>query len=127
MGVNRHAPKSIPAQALRHAENSGIVLYSEATLQELISVLLRPKFHTYIEATAIDELYVRILQSWESVAISQYLTACRDIKDNKFLELAVNGHAHTLISGDNDLLVLHPFQQVTIQKPADFLKAYKII
>ena len=42
--------------------------------------------------------------------IEEQITECRDAKDNKFLELAVCGHATFLISGDKDLLVLHPFR-----------------
>jgi uncharacterized protein len=39
---------------------------------------------------------------------------CRDPKDDKFLALAVNGEAHYLISGDKDLLVMHPFRNIAI-------------
>ncbi|MCX5964508.1 MAG: putative toxin-antitoxin system toxin component, PIN family [Cyanobacteria bacterium] len=42
------SPKSIAAKILNWAENNGTVLYSEATLIELISVLNRPKFSKYI-------------------------------------------------------------------------------
>jgi len=42
------------------------------------------------------------------------INACRDIKDNKFLELAVSGNASAIITGDNDLLTLNPFQKITI-------------
>ncbi|NJN72953.1 MAG: putative toxin-antitoxin system toxin component, PIN family [Limnothrix sp. RL_2_0] len=46
----------------------------------------------------------------------------RDPKDNKFLELAVDGNADYLITGDQDLLILHPFQKTQIITPAQFLK-----
>ena len=46
--------------------------------------------------------------------------ACRDPKDNKFLELAVAGSAGYLISGDEDLLVLNPFRGIRIVTPAEF-------
>ncbi|WP_373274988.1 putative toxin-antitoxin system toxin component, PIN family [Parapedobacter tibetensis] len=36
------------------------------------------------------------------------LTDCRDPKDNKFLELAVSAKAHAIVTGDLDLLILHP-------------------
>ena len=42
-------------------------------------------------------------------------------KDDKFLTLAVAAQADYIISGDADLLVLHPFQGIHIIKPADFL------
>jgi putative PIN family toxin of toxin-antitoxin system len=44
----------------------------------------------------------------ERVAIVRRIRACRDPKDDKFLELAVIGDAELIISGDEDLLALHP-------------------
>lgn len=35
---------------------------------------------------------------------------CRDSQDNKYLELAITGQSECIITGDQDLLVLHPFQ-----------------
>jgi uncharacterized protein len=46
---------------------------------------------------------------------------CRDPNDDKFLEVAVNGRADTLITGDTDLLVLDPFERIPIITPADYL------
>ena len=36
----------------------------------------------------------------ETVDVTEVITDCRDPKDNKFLELAVNGKASHIISGD---------------------------
>lgn len=47
--------------------------------------------------------------------------ACRDPRDDKFLSLAISGHAEILITGDADLLSMHPFRGITILSPADFL------
>ena len=47
---------------------------------------------------------------------------CRDPKDNKFLELAIDAHADTIVSGDSDLLCLHPWRSVAIVSPAAFLE-----
>ena len=48
--------------------------------------------------------------------ITETITACRDPKDDKFLELAVSGQANLIISSDNDLLVLYWFFGMTVQK-----------
>lgn len=53
------------------------------------------------------------------------ITECRDVKDNKFLELAVSGQAACLISGDKDLLVLNPFRGIPILTPQAFLSQSK--
>ncbi len=47
--------------------------------------------------------------------ITETITACRDPKDDKFLELAVSGQANLIISSDNDLLVLYLFFGITVQ------------
>ena len=49
------------------------------------------------------------------------VSVCRDPKDDKFLELALSGAATHLISGDDDLLALHPFRGVAILSPHDFI------
>jgi predicted nucleic acid-binding protein len=46
---------------------------------------------------------------------------CRDPKDNKYLELAAAGRAEIIISGDDDLLVLHPWRGVAIIGPTQFV------
>lgn len=52
------------------------------------------------------------------------ITACRDPRDNKFLELAVAAKAACIVTGDNDLLALHPFRSVPILSPSDFLVSF---
>ena len=48
--------------------------------------------------------------------------ACRDPKDDRILELAVNGNATTVVTGDDDLLVLNPFRGIPIVTPAVLLQ-----
>ena len=52
--------------------------------------------------------------------------ACRDAKDDKFLELAVSGSAAYIIGGDADLLVLHPCRDIAIMTAAEFLQAISV-
>ena len=47
-------------------------------------------------------------------------------KDNKFLELAISGGATHLVTGDDDLLVLHPFRGVAIVTPQEFLDEFAL-
>ena len=46
---------------------------------------------------------------------------CRDTQDNKFLELALSGKGSLIITGDSDLLVLHPFRGIAIVGPQSFV------
>ena len=113
-------PDSIPAKALNWGEDNGVILYSDATLAELLSVLGRSKFAKYIDADNIEGLSRRIQTTWVSVPILKQVKLCRDAKDDKFIELALNGKATHLITGDKDLLVLHPIQNIPIINPRTF-------
>ncbi|NET73225.1 MAG: putative toxin-antitoxin system toxin component, PIN family [Sphaerospermopsis sp. SIO1G2] len=57
------------------------------------------------------------------MTIREEVVACRDPKDDKFLSLAVNGDADYIITGDQDLLVLHPFRHIPIMAPAQFVQS----
>jgi uncharacterized protein len=65
-----------------------------------------------------------MLSTAELVTITERIAVCRDPTDDKFLELAVNGHADVLVTGDLDLLVLHPFRGIPVIAPAAFGHAY---
>ncbi len=62
-----------------------------------------------------------LLVAAEAVTTVEVVTACRDPTDDKFLELAINGRADVVITGDRDLLVLHPFRGIPIVSPATFI------
>jgi len=47
---------------------------------------------------------------------------CRDSKDDKFLEVALNGRGELIITGDADPLDLHPWQGIAILSPAQYLR-----
>lgn len=114
-------PSSIPARAVRHVIAEHTVLASDATIMELADVLSRRKFDPYVtveDRKAFLRLFGRIV---ENVAILHVVRACRDPKDDKFLELAVNGAADIILTGDADLLALNPFRGIQIVSPADFL------
>jgi predicted nucleic acid-binding protein len=57
----------------------------------------------------------------ELVTPQNKISACRDPKDNKFLEAALAGEADCIVSGDADLLVLTPFEDIPILRPAEVL------
>ena len=58
------------------------------------------------------------------VIVTENIEACRDPKDDKFLELAVSGNADYIITGDDDLLELNPFQNVKIITSREFLEFF---
>ena len=55
------------------------------------------------------------------ITVQQQVHVCRDPKDNAVLDVALNGQATCIITGDQDLLELHPYQGMSILTPRDFL------
>jgi putative PIN family toxin of toxin-antitoxin system len=113
--------KSSSDAALKKARSLGSLLFSEATFQELQITLSRSKFDRYVSLQVRSEFIFRLRLASELVEILERVDLCRDEKDNKFLEVAINGRADYLITGDNDLLVLRPFQDVKIMTVNEFL------
>lgn len=115
--------KSKPARAFFAALSNGEVLVSSDTISELNEVLGRKKFNKYLTEEERERFLRSLLQSARLVEIREKVRACRDPKDDKFLELAVNGAADYIVSGDGDLLALHPFRSVQILTPEAFVNA----
>ena len=115
-------PKSIPAQALRRVELEARLLFSEVTMNELADVLSRPKFDPYISRRDRERFVMELCSIVEFVPIIQLVHECRDPSDDRFLEVALNGRADLILTGDTDLLALHPWREIVIVTPADHLK-----
>lgn len=118
--IRRH---SVPALAVEWVRANGVFLTSADTEAELEEVLQRPKFDRFTRIEARAEFFATVCRTRTLVPILERVVECRDPKDDKFLEVAVNGNAAYLVSGDADLLALHPFRGVAILTPADFLAA----
>lgn len=113
-------PLSEPGRAVREALTNHTLLVSEGTLAELASVLARPKCDTYLSAQE-RQAFVRAFESIaEAVVILERVRVCRDARDHKFLEVAINGRADVIVTGDSDLLVLNPFRRVAIVTTAQY-------
>ncbi len=115
---------SKPGQAFRLALEQPVILISLPVLTELIEVLCREKFERYILPQERDRFIEALVREAQLVEIAEEIHACRDPKDDKYLELAVNGAAAYLISGDQDLLTLNPFRGISIITPDEFLRQF---
>lgn len=115
------APHGVAARAVDKALACGVLLLSDATLSELVEVINRPKFDPYLRPE-VRQRFIRLLGGVSRrVHITRTIHACRDPKDDKFLDVALAGGAKAIITGDQDLLALHPFHGIPIQTPATFL------
>jgi putative PIN family toxin of toxin-antitoxin system len=112
---------SVPAEALLKAQ-AATILTSEATRHELAEVMGRSRFDRYIERDLRQRLVEEYINASVAVDIPYPIHACRDPRDDKFLELAVHGRADAILTGDLDLLALHPFYGIDILTPAAYLR-----
>lgn len=112
---------STPARARDRALHGGLLVGTEDTIREFIATLLASKFDAYVARTTREHLIRQFQRVIEIVPMVQVIRACRDPKDDKFLEAAVNGRAGVIITSDKDLLALHPFGGIQILTPAAYL------
>ncbi|QEC54835.1 putative toxin-antitoxin system toxin component, PIN family [Flavisolibacter ginsenosidimutans] len=98
-----------------------ILLISQELLEEIVEVAERPKFKKYFDLFELTELLVNLKQKAEFVQVRSHVNVCRDEKDNFLLSLAIDGSATHVLTGDKDLLVLHPFGEIEILTIADYL------
>jgi putative PIN family toxin of toxin-antitoxin system len=90
-------------------------------MTELADVLARPKFDAYASLEDRQQFLRLLGRIAEMVPVVHTIRICRDPRDDKFLELAVNGEADLLVTGDGDLLALHPFRGIPIITPAAYV------
>src|SRR2546427_7909906 len=115
---------SRPAEAFRKARQLGEILLSLTVAEELNDVLGSEKFDRYITREDRERFLAAFIQAAKFIEVTEQIAACRDPKDDKFLELAVSGHATCIVTGDDDLLVLHPFRGISILSVEHFLASF---
>ena len=109
-------------QGLRNADYQ--LVYSDPLLAELAEVLARPRLPAKYGLTTEDIATVLslILLRGEPVVPARRIGVCRDPNDNMVLEAAVAGQVDAIVSGDEDLLALSPFEGIPVLSPAAFLR-----
>jgi len=98
-------------------------IYSTPMMLEVTEVLSRPKIQEkyHVQPDDITALINLVRLRGELVIPKKTITACRDPKDNKFLEAALAGNADAIVTGDDDLLVLNTFEGIDILRPAELI------
>lgn len=113
---------STPAHAVRLARRNGRLLVSDATMYELAEVLNRRKLNRYVTLKGRQQFLRELARIAEFIPIIQLVRECRDPKDNKFLEVALNGRADVIVTGDADLLKMNPWRGIAILSPKTYLE-----
>jgi putative PIN family toxin of toxin-antitoxin system len=100
------------------------IAQSDETYQELVRRIYKRKFDKYISDQEREDFLRVVKHHSQFVKVESQVEICRDIDDNKFLELAIDSNAVFLITGDRDLLSLKA--QIEYQKlivtPREFLE-----
>jgi putative PIN family toxin of toxin-antitoxin system len=106
---------------LRLACEHDVPALSQSVWDELVEVLHRPRLARFIDPGARDQVLalLRASAAWFEPVLD--VRDCRDARDDRYLELALAAAAHTIVSSDEDLLVLHPWRAVQIVRPARYL------
>lgn len=116
-------PNSVTAKALYLVAEHFEIIVSKATWQEFEQKIKKTSLERYFRNTQDRDAAVHAINRVVThVTVRSVVTDCRDPKDNPFLELALDGKAETIISGDKDLLVLNPWRGVCIQSSGDFYR-----
>jgi putative PIN family toxin of toxin-antitoxin system len=96
-------------------ENNKIrLLFSNELVEEFISVSKRPMFKKYFSEKDVASLLETMSSIGKLIEVKSNIQDCRDFKDNFLLNLAIDGKADYLVTGDNDLLVLKKIKKVQI-------------
>jgi uncharacterized protein len=118
-------PQSVPWQALMCAFEHFEVVTSEPMLEELHASLAKRKHEQYASVATRLEFFELVKQHARTIPVTTTVKACRDAKDDKVLELALSAQAALIVSGDRDLLSLHPFRSIEILSPRQFVDEFR--
>lgn len=110
--------------AARLRAGAYVTILSAPLFEEFVEKLnlprIREKYH--IDAQTIETFVAELAASGEMVMPTRRIEICRDANDNKVLEAAVEGHANYIVTSDENLLILDPFEGIRIVKPRVFLE-----
>jgi putative PIN family toxin of toxin-antitoxin system len=113
---------SFPARVVEKAILSSQILQSAETWAELEDVLNREKFDRYRSIFDRRMYFQYLAEFMHEISVLTKVSVCRDPKDDKLLELAIDGRADLIITGDKDLLALSPFEGIPIITPLAYLQ-----
>lgn len=94
-------PGSVPDRALRAVRRRGaVVVYDARIAAEYRDVATRPKFRS-ITPERLDEMLAMLLEGGERIMeVPVWEGVMRDESDRVFVEVALAGRAHALVTGN---------------------------
>jgi putative PIN family toxin of toxin-antitoxin system len=118
------APYGVPAVLVDRLLRDGRLVFSMPTFAELESRIWKPKFDRYLSIERRQALLREISASAAWVKVPPAIATrrfSRDPNDDVFIHTALAAEVNRLISGDDDLLTLHPLADLHIVAPRNAL------
>ncbi len=118
------SPRGTPAELVDRLLAESRLIFSEVTFAELESRIWKPKFDRYLPIERRKQILFELNSSalWIEIPVSISNQAfSRDVQDDPFIHTALAASATRLISGDDDLLCLHPLYNLHIVTPRSAL------
>lgn len=100
------SPDGTAYRALEKAYRIFQLVQSRETYQELVTRIYKRKFDKYLSNEDRKYFLTVVQDNSQFIQTVTQISDCRDLDDNKFLELAKDSNAEFLITGDQDLLLL---------------------
>ena len=113
----------------RHVVQNGQAVFTQQTFAELNDRMWRPKFDRYVTLEQRKKLLSDIESSalWVEVPpVVLATTYCRDAADDMFIHAAQAAASPWLVTGDDDLLCLHPLGNLQILSPREAHDAWNM-
>ncbi len=101
------------------------IIYCNQLILEMRLVTSKPKLKKYFQEAAVEEMIDLIKTIGFHYSVKPQHHISRDAKDDFLLDLAAISNADFLVTGDKDLLILHPFLNTSIVSPSVFEKRLK--
>ena len=91
-------------------------------MNELADVLSRRKLDSYVRVDDRKQFLRNLASIVEFVPVISRVRECRDREDDKFLEVALNGSADFVVTGDRDLLRMNSWRGIGIVTAPEFVR-----
>jgi putative PIN family toxin of toxin-antitoxin system len=101
------------------------LLFSKELIDEIASTITKPKLKKYFATNGLGEMLTIFEPFIDLIQVKTSVSICRDPKDNFLLELAQDGKADYLLTGDKDLLSIEKFGKTKIISISTFLQTTK--
>jgi uncharacterized protein len=112
--------RGVCSDLLEHCVRHHVVISSRPLLDELRDVLTRKFRLRTVDVRATLRLFEETFTLVTPVPLEA--PACRDADDDVVLATARAGECAAIVTGDQDLLILDPFQAIRVLAPSAFWK-----